>query len=966
MNGGGMTTFPRLIKAVLLTATIVLMAGSAWYYRAQKERRFQEAAANLESIARLKIEWIREWRKERMLEAYQTSASRFYSPILGKWTKEPPRPEEIKAIEQGLRLFQEQRGFIDAVFVDAGGKILFRLSKRSEDLSKESQIGLAEAFRLGKSVLTDFYALPGNPDQQLDLIAPFIGNSSNPTIPNNAIIFQYAAKTLLSTAIQSWPIKTASAETILVRHEGNTLLALNELRFRKNAALKLRFPISAANVLGHKELLIPGTAIATKDYRGVNVIVVVKSVPDTPWLMLAKQDESEIFSSLRHEFILMLIGALLLITAVSMALGILWQRKNREHYQELYEAESAQRKAEERIRSTMDVMLEGCQIIDFNWRQTYINDAVIKFSKRKKEELLGHTLMESYPGIESTEVFSAFQRCMTERNPQHIANAMVQQDGMDRWFEFSIQPVPEGIFVLTNDVTEQMKVEIENNRLVSAIEQSGEVVVIIDTNRIVQYINPSFESITGYKIEEAVGKLLPQFDTQDAEFYRNFWSILESGKQWRGQLRNRKKDGSLYIEDATVSPVFDRSGAIVNYVSIARDITNFIKLQEEKEKLQNQYLQAQKMESVGRLAGGVAHDFNNMLSVILGYAQLSLDQLEPDHILHSYLQEIQQAANRSADLTRQLLAFARKQTIAPVVLNLNLAIQGTMSMLQRIIGENIVLSWAPGIELWPVKVDPSQIDQMLANLAVNARDAIAEHGRIIIETQNIAFTTENKSANYDCIIGEYVMLALSDNGIGMPQEVKDHLFEPFFTTKERGKGTGLGLATVYGIVNQNGGFVNVYSEVGQGTTFKMYFPRYTGIDTTPSPAAKKERPKGGTETVLLVEDEPSVLTLAKTILERLGYVVIAANTPGKAMEIIETYSGEIQLLLVDVVMPQMTGRELADKISEKFPKIKKLYMSGYTADAIAHHGVLDAGVSFLQKPFSSGAMAAKIREVLEF
>jgi two-component system, cell cycle sensor histidine kinase and response regulator CckA len=960
-----MTTFPRWIKALLLTALVVLMAGSIWYYRDQKHRRLQEATANLESVAQLKIAWICEWRKERMIEAYQVSSSRFYSPLLAKWTKEPPQPEEIKAIEKGLSLSQKQRGFSDVVFADANGKVLFRLSHQSGELSKESQRGLAEAFRVKSSVLTDFYALSDNSRKQIDLIAPFFGTSVNTKVPNGAIIFQYDAQKSLYAAIQSWPVHTDSAETVLVRCDGNALLTLNDLRFHKNAALKLRSPISSGNVLGPKELLSSRTVIEARDYRGIKVIAFAKSIPDTDWLMLAKQDDSEIFSSLRQEFILTLAGILLLIISVSMIFAVLWQHKNKEHYQELFEAEAAQRKAEERIRSTMDVMLEGCQIIDFNWRQIYINDTTIKYSKCKKEELLDHTIMESYPGIENTEAFAAFERCMTERIPQLIANTSVLQDGEERWYEVSIQPVPEGIFVLTNDVTEQKRVEIENTRLVSAIEQLGEIVVIMDTNRIVQYINPIFESITGIKIEEAIGKPLPMTGSQDEEFYRNFWSILESGKQWRGRLQNRKKDGSLYIEDGTVSPVFDRSGVIVNYVSITRDITNFIKLHEEKEKLQGQYLQAQKMESVGRLAGGVAHDFNNMLSVILGYTQLSLDQLKTDQQLYSYLQEIQQAANRSADLTKQLLAFARKQTIAPIVINLNQTIQDTLSMLKRIIGENIDLSWVPLTDLWPVKVDPSQVDQMLANLAVNARDAIAEHGRIIIETQNVAFTADHKSDNLDCIVGEYVMLALSDDGVGMSQEVKDHLFEPFFTTKERGKGTGLGLATVYGIVKQNSGFINVYSEMGQGTTFKIYFPRFTATDAAPSSPAKIERPKGGTETVLLVEDEPSVLALANTILERLGYTVIAANTPGKAMRIIDTYQGEIQLLLVDVVMPKMTGRELADKISEKFPKLKKLYMSGYTADAIAHHGVLDEGVFFIQKPFSSGALAAKLREVLE-
>jgi len=960
-----MTAFPKWIKAFLLTALVVLLAGSVWYYRAQKHRRFQEAAANLESIAQLKIDWIREWRKERLVEAGQIMASRFYGPLAVRWRKQSPLKQDVDSLLLYWRYAQQQREFDDALIVDAAGSIYLRLMNHAGELPKESRRGLSNAFLRRTGILTDLYQDPEDSKINLDVICPFFDQEGPQKVPAGAIIFQYDAQKSLYPAIQSWPVNTGSAETVLVRREGNTLLALNELRFHKNSALKLRFPISFGNVLGHQELLTPGTAIEATDYRGVKVITVVKNIPDTGWFMLAKQDESEIFSSLRQEFILTLIGVLLLISTASMALAVLWQRKNKEQYQELFEAEAAQSRAEERVRSTMDAMLEGCQIIDFNWRQMYINDTVIKFSKRKKEELLGHTIMESYPGIENTEVFEAFQRCMTERTPQHIANAMVRQDGMERWYEISIQPVSEGIFVLTNDVTEHKRVEIENTRLASAIKHLGEIVIIIDANRIVQYINPVFESVTGFKIEEAIGKPLPMAGAQDEQFYRSFWSLLESGKQWKGRLRNQKKDGTLYIEDGTVSPVFDQSGAIVNYVSITRDVTDFVKLLEEKEKLQGQYLQAQKMESVGRLAGGVAHDFNNMLNVILGYAQMALDELKPDHYLYSYLQEIQQAANRSADLTRQLLAFARRQTIAPIVLNLNQTIQDMLSMLKRIIGENINLSWVPGTELWPVKVDPSQMDQMLANLAVNARDAIAEHGRIIIETQNVVFTDIHKSDNLDCAVGEYVMLALSDDGIGMPPEVKKHLFEPFFTTKERGKGTGLGLATVYGIVRQNGGFINVYSEVGRGTTFKMYFPRFTGADAAGSLIAKTEAPIGGAETILLVEDEPSVLTLTNTILERLGYTVLAANTPGEAMHIIETHPGEIQLLLVDVVMPKMTGRELAEKISEKFPKLKKLFMSGYTADAIAHHGVLDEGVSFIQKPFSSGALAAKIREVLE-
>ena len=380
--------------------------------------------------------------------------------------------------------------------------------------------------------------------------------------------------------------------------------------------------------------------------------------------------------------------------------------------------------------------------------------------------------------------------------------------------------------------------------------------------------------------------------------------------------------------------------------------------------LEAQLRQSQKMEAVGRLAGGVAHDFNNMLAVIVGHADMALEQTAPDDPLHAELQAIQKAAQRSADLTGQLLAFARKQTIAPQVLDLNDTIAGMLKMLGRLIGENIDLLWKPAATLWPVNMDPTQIDQVMANLVVNARDAIVGVGKITIETAKVTFDEGYCEIHAGFSPGAYALLAVSDNGCGMDKEIMARLFDPFFTTKPPGQGTGLGLATVYGIVKQNRGLINVYSEPGRGTIFKIYLPRYESDQISARRVPAPTVVPTGTETVLLVEDEEALLELGKILLGQLGYTVLGAGSPGQAIQLAETYEGVIHLLLTDVIMPDMSGRDLWQRLGALRPDLKCLFMSGYTANVIAHHGVLDPDVHFLQKPFSKTVLANKLREVL--
>jgi PAS domain S-box-containing protein len=486
---------------------------------------------------------------------------------------------------------------------------------------------------------------------------------------------------------------------------------------------------------------------------------------------------------------------------------------------------------------------------------------------------------------------------------------------------------------------------------------------------VLQWVSPSCKRITGYTASEFMAdqELMHRIVHQeDLSLFKQHLEKIETGEEYSNDLDFRiiHRSGQIVWIDHHCILISRPDGTSLGRRVSNRDITGRKMMEKEKENLQAQLVQAQKMEAVGRLAGGVAHDFNNMLGVILGHAEMAIDKVDFSHPLHEDLLEIQKAAQRSADLTRQLLAFARKQTISPQVLNLNDTISGMLKMLRRLIGEDIDLVWKPGANLWPVMMDPSQIDQILANLAVNAKDAINEAGNLVIETQNTVFDETYSSTHPGFMSGEYVLLAVSDNGCGMDKKILDNLFEPFYTTKEVGKGTGLGLATIYGIVKQNNGFINVYSEPGDGTSFKIYLPRIQASETAKAPDIEKE-PSCGAETVLLVEDEKAILRLGKMILERYGYTVLAAESPVEALAFTKEYDGPIDLLITDVVMPVINGKELKDKITAIRPEIKTLFMSGYTADVIAHHGVIEEDVFYLQKPFSVKTLAARVREVLE-
>lgn len=518
-------------------------------------------------------------------------------------------------------------------------------------------------------------------------------------------------------------------------------------------------------------------------------------------------------------------------------------------------------------------------------------------------------------------------------------------------------------FIITGfatDISRRKNAEAEQKLLLSAIEQTSETIMIADQNGDISYVNPAFEAASGYKREEVIGQnaCILKSGKHDPSFYQHLWQILLSGKSWKGRLVNKRKDGTLYTEEANISPLYDDAGKVVHYVATKLDITGEIKREE-------QYRQGQKMEAIGQLAGGVAHDYNNMLSIILGRAELGMRKLNPKDPPYAVLQEIQQAAKRSANLTQQLLAYARKQPIAPSVFDLNPAVEDILPILRRLAGENIKLNWTPGEGSYPIKIDPGQLDQILTNLTVNARDAITGTGTISLESGQATFDQAYCDRHAGFVPGIYVMLMVSDDGKGMEDKTLSKIFEPFYTTKKMGQGTGLGLATVYGAIKQNMGFINAYSEPGMGTTFTIYLPVHKESTVDSSAKSTLNLRKGRGETILLVDDEAALLKMGEMMLQELGYEVFAANSPKEAIRLAEKQINKIDLLITDVIMPGMDGKDLADDLLKFNTDLKVLFMSGYTANIISQQGTLNKNVNFIKKPFLMKELATKLRRTLE-
>ncbi|MDP1823448.1 MAG: ATP-binding protein [Archangium sp.] len=629
-------------------------------------------------------------------------------------------------------------------------------------------------------------------------------------------------------------------------------------------------------------------------------------------------------------------------------------------------------------------------IVDF--RYTDLNAHAARRMRRPREEILGRTVTELTPRQEVQTFIDGCGEAILKNQPWEEETAVTLSDGSKIWVRRHAVAVGETVALTSRDVTAEKesaealrrshedlerRVVDRTQQLTSQILQrqraedrftrlfeSGLLgISISDTTGKTFEINDAFARMLGFTRDELLSGEIDGLALSPPEYAQESLANRETLKT-KGVVMPRERE--FFRKDGSRAPVLMGVAMLgsTEVLVCASDLTESKRAKVELAKVEEQLRQSQKMEAVGSLAGGVAHDFNNLLSIILSYGAMIESSLAEGDPLRGDVQEILEAGHRAADLTRQLLAFSRKQILKPRVVALNGLVGGVEKMLRRLIGENIEFTVLATHDLGLVKVDPGQVEQVLMNLAINSRDAMPNGGKLTIETNKVMLGAEYATEHPEVTPGLHAMIAVSDTGVGMDAATRARVFEPFFTTKGPGKGTGLGLSTVFGIVKQSGGHIWVYSEPGAGTTFKVYFPCVDGFPTEAEPAGLTTATRG-TETILLVEDEERVRTLAVKVLKRHGYHVLEAQSGGDALLICEQHGARIDLLLTDVVMPRMTGRQLADRLRGLRPEMKVLYMSGYTDNSIVHHGVLDSGINFLEKPLTVDSLTRKVRDVLD-
>ncbi|HEX2709423.1 MAG TPA: PAS domain S-box protein [Candidatus Deferrimicrobium sp.] len=602
-----------------------------------------------------------------------------------------------------------------------------------------------------------------------------------------------------------------------------------------------------------------------------------------------------------------------------------------------------------------------------DWSLSFVGSEVERLTGYTPGEILGKPM--AWRGLIHPDDFRSVQEtilsCVRRREPiLRMEYRIIRKDGESRWINDRRQMIyDEGgrllcIDGLCMDISEQKRSEEERRRLAAAVEYAADAIMVTDAEWVVQYVNPAFEKVTGYAKEEVLGRN-PYILAADGENIRVYLEIedkIRSGSPWKGRLKNKRKDGILLEQDIVVSPIRDPAGKVVNHVLAARDITR-------EALLQKQAQTAQRMEAVGTLAGGIAHDFNNALTGIIGFADLLRMRLGKEPKLQGDVDEILKCAERASTLTRQLLAFARRQVIEPVSLGLNTVVRDLSRLMKKVSGEQIEVRTRLTEGIPPIFADRGQLEQVLLNLCLNSRDAMPGGGEFLVSTDTVVWEEERVEDQAVMPAGQYVLLAVADNGSGMDDATRKRAFEPYFTTKAPGKGTGLGLSMVYGIVKQNGGFVFLDSRPGEGTTFRIYFPASEAVSEEKE-EKKEAAVKGGAETILLAEDEEAIRTLSERSLRGYGYEVLAARDGAEAVALCEAHP-EIAIAVLDVVMPRMGGKEAFDAMRRLRPDLRALFTSGYSTDRIHESFVLLPGIEFLPKPYGPASLARRVREVLD-
>lgn len=984
------TAVPRWPIIVIAGIFLVLCVASVWFYQEQQKQSRQEVEHFLSAIVRMKVDEVVRWRSERLAYPAALSESPIFLELVRNWMNFRQPAESQKLLDR-FRSLQSHYSYWDVMLTDLQGGILMNLSgSAGSRLPAQLAATFKTALAANHPVMSDLHpGQAGHPDQVF-IITPLAEMSRKPAVPFGTLILVSDIQHDLYSSIQTWPVNSESAESLLVGRDGDSVLIYNEPRHRDKTESRTRILLTqtgspAVMAVRGKKGIVEGI-----DYRGIEVFAALQPIPLTPWYMVAKIDRSEALKEGRFLGLLILGLTLSLFLASAAATWAMWQRSARTNYQLRLESEEARRETEERYGITLMSIGDGVIVTDGTGKVTLLNPVAEALTGWRQDEACGRPIedvFDSYDERTGLKIVNPIKSATEKQPAAELAHftCLRSRDGKEYPIKDSCAPIRNndgdliGAVLVFRDQTDERTAERllqserdrlkESAALLNAMGEAAktggwELDVRTMKGRWTDQMFRIFELPQGQKPELADAIRLYYHPDERERIAGAIARAIEKGEGYDIEMRFITAKGSPIWVRAICNPEIE-NGKTVRLKGVLQDITERKNAEGQRNQLQEQLQQAMKMEAIGRLAGGVAHDFNNLLTGITGYSDLVLSGLDPGNPYYDDLKEIQKAAQSAVDLARQLLVFSRKQLIEPKVIDLNDLISRLQRMLVRSIGEDIELKIVQQEQLGSVKIDPGQFEQILINLAINARDAMPDGGKLIITTENVDLDGKYCEIHPDVQAGPYVKLEVKDSGHGMSSEVMSHLFEPFFTTKPKGRGTGLGLATIYGAVKQAGGNIEVSSEEEKGSVFSIYLPR---LMLSPERADRDSRlalkMPGGSETILLVEDERIVRELALKVLKRLGYNVLDAADGERAIAVAGGYRDTIHLLMTDVVMPGMNGRELANQLIRLHPEMKILYTSGYADDAIGRHGIIEEDMNFIPKPYSLQDLARRIRELL--
>lgn len=957
----------RGLLAVFTVLSLGITAAGRAYYLAQKASLCRRVHSELASIAHLKVSQIARWRDEELKDATEISNNPFVGAQVARWLADPSNPRLRKDTLTWMRsLLLSGKEWSAVALYDRNLNLRLAVPESYAGHAPRREYMVQRTFDFGTPSLTDLHTAhtKWGARPHFDLLVPLKARVGASSWTVAVLVIRLDAESFLYPLIQSWPTPSRTAETLLVRREDDQVLFLNELRHWKGSAFKLRTPLrgepipAVLAVLGRE-----GIVEGLRDYRGVPVVAALRSVPGSSWKLVAKIDEDEAYGQLHQVALLASVVVGLLVLGAGLSVGLLWQKQTAE----FQAAQAHERLQTEALRNHYNFLMhrghDAILLLDADLTIVNANDRAAEHHGATLDGLFGRNIRNVHPP-DTAASLSDRLRALEDESGVVFEMEHPRPDGGSFPAEVSARCSIVGgeryYQIIVRDITERKQAEAERARLSTAVEQAAEGMAVLAPDGQVQYVNPAFTRITGFPADEVLGCELHDL-LSDGPAKEALIQALSAGQQgdiWQNRIAMPRKDGTTFECHVTVSPVKDASGRVVNLAAVLRDITLEVALEERLR-------ESQKLDAVGRLAGGVAHEFNNLMTVVLGFGRMLASRVSGDPSLARPLEQITKAAERAAELTQQLLAFSRKQVIRPQVLDPGELILGMHGVLQRVLGENIVLLSRSAPDVWPVKADPTLIHQIIINLAANARDAMPEGGKLTIEVANTVLDDTYAPQHADVTPGPYVVISVTDTGRGMDRETLTHLFEPFYTTKGLAVASGLGLASVYGMVKQSGGHISVHSEIGKGTTFKVYLPRSAeGLAHAAGPLTS-EVELGRGETVLVVEDEAMVRDLVVDVLGSHGYTVVSASTPDEAEQVCRANPGTVRLLLADVVMPRMNASQLAQRLLDLEPQIKVLYMSAYPEDAVLHSGRIGRAKHYISKPFTAQDLLKKVREALD-